>query len=458
MIRRTIIPLTISVGVTLLVLLLIEAGVRMVGLQPAEWPGIEGQIRFPGALVDPLLGPRLRPGWSGRFPGKFEVAADARGFRSTGLPVPPAPQARVAVMGDSCSFGWGLDTPNTFVAQLDARQRANGAPIFELWNAAYPGTSAVAGEYVLREKVLPLHPDVVILGFSANNAFRFADVNDASRFRFFSLRKALAQSRAWAVSAAWLANRNPPKHNPRTRSVVLNLPLEKVSRVATLEQFTVAMRAMVRDTRASGATPTFLIFPRASGVSMQFPEEDAGVLAARLPARGEPGRPSMAELGLLEVSCLDYHALRDPIAQMRAQAPAWRPVYPRNLEMRTRLQAGATAYRDRDYAEAARAFAAAVPLQPDTPLAHYDLGVALLADGQARGLAELDEADRLACSVFLQYQVALWHLAHELNVPVVDLTLHFQAHDGEELFMDPAHPNAAGHRIIADALWTALHG
>ena len=60
------------------------------------------------------------------------------------------------------------------------------------------------------------------------------------------------------------------------------------------------------------------------------------------------------------------------------------------------------------------------------------------------------------CNVFLQHQIALWRLAHELNVPVVDLALHFQAHDGEALFMDPAHPNTAGHRLIADALWSAL--
>jgi hypothetical protein len=96
-----------------------------------------------------------------------------------------------------------------------------------------------------------------------------------------------------------------------------------------------------------------------------------------------------------------------------------------------------------------------MPLQPDAPLAHYDLGVARLADGQD-GLPELATADRLACSIFLQHQIVLWRLARELDVPVVDLTLFFQAHDGEELFLDPAHPNAAGSRIIAEALWPAL--
>jgi lysophospholipase L1-like esterase len=315
----------------------------------------------------------------------------------------------------------------------------------------------VAGEYVLRERILPLGPDVVILGFSANNAFRFADVNDAARFRLFGLRQMLFRSRLWSVAAAWLANKNPPKHNPRNRSVILNMPVQELSRVATLEEFTAAIRAMVADTRARGATPIFLIFPRASGVSTQFPQEDAGLQAARLPPpAAQAGKATAPEINLLEASCLDHRTLTDPIKEMRAQVPAWRPVYPSHPEMRKRLGAGAIAYRNGDYAEAARLFADALPLEPDAPLAHYDLGAAQLANGQAEGLAELDQADRLACNVFLRHQIELWRIAHELNVPAVDLTLHFQAHDGEELFMDPAHPNAAGNRIIADALWPVL--
>jgi lysophospholipase L1-like esterase len=41
-------------------------------------------------------------------------------------------------------------------------------------------------------------------------------------------------------------------------------------------------------------------------------------------------------------------------------------------------------------------------------------------------------------------------------VPIVYITLFFEAHDGESLFVDPAHPNQEGHRVIADALWPAV--
>src|SRR5262245_51791539 len=102
-----------------------EAALRLAAIGPPEWPG-GGEATMPGVRMDPLLGPTLDLGWSGRWL-LFDVAADAHGFRSTGFPPPPAPRHRIAFLGDSCTFGWGVDTPDTFVARLDARQRAAGA-------------------------------------------------------------------------------------------------------------------------------------------------------------------------------------------------------------------------------------------------------------------------------------------------------------------------------------------
>ena len=102
---------------------------------------------------------------------------DERGFRATGFapPDPAASPSRVAFLGDSCTFGWNVDTRETFVAQLSSIQRsvAPDEPM-DLVNGGFPGDSAVAGFYKLRERVLPLAPDLVVLGFSAHNAFRFS--------------------------------------------------------------------------------------------------------------------------------------------------------------------------------------------------------------------------------------------------------------------------------------------
>jgi hypothetical protein len=144
-------------------------------------------------------------------------------------------------------------------------------------------------------------------------------------------------------------------------------------------------------------------------------------------------------------------------------------VYPDNPRVRGALRDGAQAFMGGDDATAQSHFKAALDLQPDVPLAWYDLGLTQLAvdptaspadlalSSRADGLAALERADRLACSVFLHYQVLLWKLAMELSVPIVDATMAFQAYDAGPLFLDQAHPTPAGHRLIAEALWPTLH-
>ena len=468
-----------SLGVTVALLAALEIGVRLMGLQPSEWPAAGERVRFPGIQVDPLLGPMPRPGWAGQWMDDFEVRVDDHGFRTTGLvptglvprghaptgqaPTGQAPKwqapLRIAFLGDSCTFGWGIDTVDTFVARLDARQRHGESERFEFLNAAYPGQSAVSGIYMLRERVLPLHPDLVILGFSAHNAFRFSLVSDADRFRFFALRKTLLRSRLFHLLAAWLANYKTSSPHPRDRQAIVEVPVTDQRRVAAANEFEEALRIMVAEARESGASVLFLVFPRASEVSTEFQAEDVS-LVAKLDPTEQPaaGREvSLRDLDLLELSCLDHRQLEDPIRVLNERLPQWQPVYPTNPAVRRLLRRGADVYVNGAYATAVRRFAEAVDRQPESPLARYDLGVAQLAAGdKAAGLDELAEADRLACNVFLHYQALVWQVATELAVPVVDLTMHFQAHDGASLFLDAAHPNPVGQRLIAEALWPAV--
>ncbi len=176
----TIVRIGLVTAVTLAAFGVLELAVRLAGIQPARWPSAGGRSVL-GAEVDPLLGAMLQPEWSGQWTSGFQVETDERRFRITGHAPPKSPRARVAFLGDSCTFGWGVDTPGTYIARIDELQRRNGTAQVELINAAYPGDSAVVGLYKLRERVLPLAPDVVVLAFSANNAFRLALVSDAER-------------------------------------------------------------------------------------------------------------------------------------------------------------------------------------------------------------------------------------------------------------------------------------
>lgn len=452
---RTLAAVVVSIVVTLAILLAGELGVRIAGIEPQPWPAIDGTTFFEGIEVDPLLGPLPRPNWDGYWFDLFAAKFDAHRFRTTGYPPIERPRASIAFLGDSCTFGWGLATAETFVAQLDARQRAMAHGWFAFLNAAYPGQSAVVGEAMLRERVLPLRPQLAVIGFSSNNAFRFSLTSDADRFRYFAARKLLLHSRLFHIAAAWLVSRNTARRDPKERATLTERAAEKLERVAPPADFEAALRNMTAAARNDGTAVVFLLLPRASMVSTQFAYEDAARPPA-LPPRAPGAAMTKRELGVLEASCLEPRALADPLGTLHAQRPSWHEVYPADPTLRALLQQGARAFVAGDYAGALSHFTAATQRQPDAPLAVYDRGVALLAAGDDSGLRELERADALACNVFLHYLVSAWRVARELAVPGVDISLHFQAHDGDALFLDPAHPTATGHRIIADALWPVL--
>jgi lysophospholipase L1-like esterase len=451
---RKIATLAASLLITLAVFAAAEMSVRLLAVDPGPWPSADNPLALPQIENDPLIGPLPRPGWAGDWFGLFPTEIDARGFRSTGYPPPNPSESRVAFLGDSCSFGWGVVTDETFVAQLDAWQRQAGTPSKDLMNAAYPGQSAVVGELMLRQRVLPLDPDVVVIGYSANNAFRFSLLADKERYRYFGLRKLLLRSRLFHILAAGLARSRTQPGHPRNRAAVSTTPFAALRRVASTDEYDAALRAMVEDARRSGARPVFLLLPRACQVSELFGYEDSALSNSRNPMEPRVAGKEFIprELGLIENSCLDHREFDDPVAVLRERIGAWKTVYPADEDMRIELRNGARAYVEGDNAKALRIFDRAVAQQADSPLALYDRGVVRLILGdREQGLRDLDESVRLSCNVFVQYNVVAWKVAVESDVPVADLTLRFQAREGE-LFLDPAHPTAEGHRLIAQEL------
>ncbi|MEO8602560.1 MAG: hypothetical protein ABI629_08295 [bacterium] len=436
-----------GLAMTLVLFAAAEIVARLLGIAPQPWPASGEGMGSPGIRVDPLLGPLPEPGWSGRWANAFDVSIDAHGFRASGAPPAAAGSPRVVVLGDSCGFGWGVDTPDTFTAQLAAAD--DGAPpTVEILNAAYPGHSAVAGLQNLRQRVLPLKPALVVVAFSANNAFRFSVVADADRFHNVTLRALLLRSRLFHIAAAALANRRAATPHPRDRRAIAAIAPHDLKRVAAPSAFAEALTATVDAARAQGAQVLFLLFPRAALVSTAFWEEDAARVARQ---------PNADARALLELSCLQPQASTDPLAAVQNAAPQWQPMYPDDVALRDALQAGARAGVAGDLTAATQRFAAAVASHPTSPLALYDLGVTRLQAGDAGGLEALRSAEQLSCSTFVQYQAAVWQVATAQHVPVVDLTLAFQAApDAASLYLDPAHPNAAGQRIIAAALRPAL--
>ena len=138
---------------------LAEVLVRVFAPQPVrvawedEWNG----VRVP------------RPAVRGRHavPGKFDVrvAINGQRFRARReYAASPAPGVtRLAILGDSMTFGWGAEDDQTYPARLESILGSDGVHAVEVINAGYPGTclGEKAAWYV--QGVRPFHPSLVVL-------------------------------------------------------------------------------------------------------------------------------------------------------------------------------------------------------------------------------------------------------------------------------------------------------
>jgi len=108
---------------------------------------------------------------------------NALGFRGPEVAAsrsPERPRVLVLVLGDSMTYGHGVEDAETYPALLEQLE-----PGLEVINAGVPGYSGVEQLLLLRDEGLRLAPDLVVLGFFWN------DVMDAfqSRYARFELER-----------------------------------------------------------------------------------------------------------------------------------------------------------------------------------------------------------------------------------------------------------------------------
>ena len=85
------------------------------------------------------------------------------GFRDRDFSAGRSSTKRAVVLGDSFTYGWGVDIAESWPKALEREWNAAGAPV-EVMNLGWPGASP--RQYAdLAEKAVPLlHPDIVIVG------------------------------------------------------------------------------------------------------------------------------------------------------------------------------------------------------------------------------------------------------------------------------------------------------
>ncbi len=112
----------------------------------------------------------LVPGFEGRHAG-VGVRVNADGLRDDALHSPkPESLVRIAVLGDSTTFGFGVENDQTFAHQLELLLAA-AAPerVVEVLNFGTSGYNTLDEALVLRAKALRYDPDFVIVGYNLND-------------------------------------------------------------------------------------------------------------------------------------------------------------------------------------------------------------------------------------------------------------------------------------------------
>jgi lysophospholipase L1-like esterase len=150
---------------------------------------------------DPRLGYELRPG--GRD-GKYRISAEGLRDHDLSWSKPPG-EIRIAAIGDSITYGFGVPRERVWVEQLErllgARARPGG-PRFEVLNLGVPGYNGLQIVERLRRVGLAFEPDLVVYGYSLNDPQDFSF--EATALRTMEEERERAMEQAPALRR-WLA-------------------------------------------------------------------------------------------------------------------------------------------------------------------------------------------------------------------------------------------------------------
>jgi lysophospholipase L1-like esterase len=161
----------VSAAVAVVLFGVFELALRLAAPQLPRTEALDGASR---ALPDSVLGHRYRPHSRAihRTPEfTVEYAIDARGRRARRAPEPADSSAvRIVVLGDSFTFGDGNAEEDVWVRVMERALRERGQAV-DVVNAGVEGYDTRSELLYLREIAPEIRPDVVVLGFLANDVY-----------------------------------------------------------------------------------------------------------------------------------------------------------------------------------------------------------------------------------------------------------------------------------------------
>ncbi|MFT5287914.1 MAG: lysophospholipase L1-like esterase [Planctomycetota bacterium] len=127
----------------------------------------------------------------------WEIRTDSRGFRGPEREMPkPAGTKRILFIGDSVTFGWGVNAEDTFVSMIEEEfavrekgQATNPANTFRLEtvNGGHLFHDSTQERGVLEEAGLDYEPDVIVLVFVSNDTHPTAQMLKPAKQRTVTL-------------------------------------------------------------------------------------------------------------------------------------------------------------------------------------------------------------------------------------------------------------------------------
>ncbi|MEO6025500.1 MAG: GDSL-type esterase/lipase family protein [Candidatus Binatia bacterium] len=151
------------------------------------------------------------PGWEGYGPLGEHIRINAAGLRGAPVKAKAPGTIRIVVLGDSFTFGLGVEEADTFPASLErSLTAALGHGTVEVLNAGVPGYNLFQERGALASRVPALTPDVIVLGFVENDLYNL-DGSDAVATadgslipRVGAFQAAVTLNPFSAVSGPWL--------------------------------------------------------------------------------------------------------------------------------------------------------------------------------------------------------------------------------------------------------------
>ncbi len=164
-------------------LLLSEIATRVVYHKELDPQTLRAQLAatflapFTRPSADPRLVYELRPGADVVGNGS-RMLVGTNGCRVVPDRTAPSPRGgslRIAILGDSTSFGWGVPFEESYGEVLrDLLERSTGKTL-DLRNYSVPGYNSFQNRVTLETKVLPWKPNLIILHYDHNDSDIIAD-------------------------------------------------------------------------------------------------------------------------------------------------------------------------------------------------------------------------------------------------------------------------------------------